>query len=205
MIDYERVKIMKIKEGIKYLIRLCLFGLTRYRALHKIDDRCIVMDLVKGIAYDAVKNEVSKIENFPNYSDIITKKEFLALFKNNRCKCEFDSGNKIVKSRKAFDVVEEFNKIYSTYYIENRSNYGYFVYKDTCLDSYESLLLPKDYFKGACLKCNTCTSDLKDLHFEFDRAIEGLNKGIRRQIEIEPDRITIAIENKINEICDGGL
>lgn len=196
---------MKIKEGIKYLLRLCLFSLTRYRVLHEMDGSYIVMDMVKYIAYDAAKNEVSEMEDFPGYSAIITKEEFLSLFKNSKCKCEFGSGNKIVKSRKAFDVIEEFDKIYPTYYLENKSNYGYFVYKDICLDFYESLLLPKDYFKGACLKCNACTSELKDLHFEFDRAIEGLNKGIKLQIERELSRNTIAIENKINEICDGGL
>ena len=118
----------------------------------------------------------------------ITKKEYDKLHKNKFCNCKIGSGKSTIEYGSPLDIIDEFNRynknnsiiiekdiISCITYIFKHKNY------DKSLNNYEL-----NFYKKACLKCNTCLTDYESLFREFDKIIAYFENY-----------------EKVNQICGG--
>jgi len=184
-------------KNIVHLFKKFKFGQGRYRKYVDSYGNYIVMDLVKGILYDSKHNTINECptERIATVQ-FITEKEFIELFKNNKCKCEFGTGNEIVASSKPFDIVEEFIKRYSAYNIEKTETI-HFPYESYTIRYSPEIYVKSsmgplyDYYRRGCLRCGSCLSDLPVLHEKFEELVAMLD-----------NKITDKTEETLKEICN---
>lgn len=188
---------MKIWNFIVYMLRVVLFPIARYKIHRYEDGKYFLMDRAKGISYESWSNTTKEFHSSYD-GNVITKKKYLELLKNDICSCEFNTGNDIFSSKEPFNIIEEFVKSYPDYYIEKYYRYAYdeyyyYIFRNDCFDTYmvyRCSTIP-EYRRRGCLRCSTCLSDLPKLHEKFDMWINELNE------KIEAPR-----EKKLKEICN---
>ena len=174
--------IKKMKKNIDYYFR---------RNVYYIDNDNTIYDIKNRILFNFNTNEYKNnyfslwFSNFAMKQ--ITKKEYDKLHKNKFCNCKIGSGKSTIEYGSPLDIIDEFNRynknnsiiiekdiISCITYIFKHKNY------DKSLNNYEL-----NFYKKACLRCNTCLTDYESLFKEFDEIIAYFENY-----------------EKVNQICD---
>ena len=134
------------------------------------------------------KNDYFKFWFFTYAEKPITKKEYDNVHKNKLCNCKIGSGKPNIECGSLLNIIDEFNRY--------NKNDNITIEKDIINGDITYIFKHKNYvgtltnhglnyYKKACLKCNTCLTDYESLFIEFDNII-------------------VYFENyeKVNQICD---
>ena len=180
---------MKIVESVMAMLRRPLF-----KSVEKCQDKRFFIVSVKGedgnfyLGYrSTLKDTVitrNMIVDWTRDSEIkheITEEEFLEYIKPP-CNCKFGTGYNIVTATK-YDIRDEFFTHFKYLGIEDPgdnmhiiNNYFTFKYKEVNIIG--SCKTTENYFKRACLKCNTCLDEKAAMIDMFEKSLKELDQKI---------------------------
>ena len=139
--------------------------------------------------YNIDTNEfVTSLNKEECFINEISKEEYYSLLNNKHCNCKIGAGHDILIHIR-YDIVEEFNKRYFDYYAEFfvdkiYKNCYMYIWKNKCLDHPIKCVNSKEfrlYYKKACLQCETCLDDIKELESKFKEIISEIENGEKRR------------------------